>query len=50
MEPDAVEIRRRLPGRGSQTPGELKQRGERLHSFAELARLRGAYGETSPEV
>lgn len=25
--------------RGSQTPGELKQRGERLHSFADLAEV-----------
>src|SRR5271166_3095322 len=27
--------------RGSQTPGELKQRTERMHSFADLAAVRG---------
>jgi uncharacterized protein YceH (UPF0502 family) len=28
--------------RGAQTPGELKQRAERLHSFADLAEVHGA--------
>ena len=27
--------------RGAQTPGELKQRGERIHSFADLAEVHG---------
>jgi uncharacterized protein YceH (UPF0502 family) len=30
--------------RGPQTPGELKQRSERLHSFADLAAVQGALG------
>jgi len=31
--------------RGAQTPGELKQRGERLHGFASLAELEHTLGE-----
>lgn len=30
--------------RGPQTPGELKQRGQRLHDFADLAAVQGALG------
>jgi uncharacterized protein YceH (UPF0502 family) len=30
--------------RGAQTPGELKQRGERLHGFADLAAVQEALG------
>jgi uncharacterized protein YceH (UPF0502 family) len=31
--------------RGSQTPGELKQRGERIHAFADLAEVHATLGE-----
>jgi uncharacterized protein len=30
--------------RGSQTPGELKQRGERIHAFADLAEVHATLG------
>jgi uncharacterized protein YceH (UPF0502 family) len=42
VEDDELALLAVLMLRGPQTPGELKQRSERLHSFADLAGVQGA--------